>query len=54
MILKKTCKVQSSKTNTVINIPSEHRNALDIKGGDTLLIITDTERQEIILRKIGD
>lgn len=54
MILQRTVKVQESKTNVTINIPAEHRSALGISGGDTLLIMTDTDKQEIILRKVDE
>ncbi|HSQ87966.1 AbrB/MazE/SpoVT family DNA-binding domain-containing protein [Romboutsia sp.] len=37
--MKSTVKVQANKSNTFINIPKEMREALDIKKGDTLLLI---------------
>lgn len=53
MILNKTAKIQVSKTNVTINIPMEHREALGISKGDTVLISTNTKTKEIKLKKIG-
>lgn len=54
MLLQKTVKVQETKTNVTVNIPIEQREALGISGGDTVLLIADTKKKEIILRKLGD
>ena len=52
MFLVKTAKVQETKTNVVVNIPREQREALGINGGDTVLLSADTEKQIIILKKM--
>ena len=53
MTLQKTAKVQVSKTNVTINIPIEQREALGIAGGDTVLLTADTNKKEIIIKKVG-
>ena len=52
MLLVKTAKVQETKTNVMVNIPREQREALGITGGDTVLLSADTEKQIIILKKM--
>jgi bifunctional DNA-binding transcriptional regulator/antitoxin component of YhaV-PrlF toxin-antitoxin module len=53
MKLQKTAKVQTSGTNVTVNIPIEQREALGIGGGDTVLLIADTETQKITIQKLG-
>lgn len=53
MLLVKTAKVQETKTNVVVNIPREQREALGINGGDTVLISADTKNKFITIKKIG-
>lgn len=52
MFIQKTAKVQETKTNVTVNIPREQREALDIVGGDTVLLSADTEKQIIIIKKM--
>lgn len=54
MKLSKTAKVIVAQSNGIVNIPKEHRQALNLKNGDTVLFETDTEKQIMILRKVGD
>ena len=53
MFLVKTAKVQETKTNVVVNIPREQREALGINGGDTVLITADNKNKIITIQKIG-
>lgn len=52
MFIQKTAKVQETKTNVTVNIPREQREALGIIGGDTVLLLADTEKQIIIIKKM--
>jgi AbrB family looped-hinge helix DNA binding protein len=54
MLLVKTAKVQETKTNVVVNIPREQREALGIVGGDTVLLSADTEKKIIIIKKMEE
>lgn len=53
MTLSKTAKVQIGNSNTTVNIPKEQREALGISGGDTVLLTADTDKQIIIIKKMG-
>ena len=53
MFLVKTAKVQETKTNVMVNIPREQREALEINGGDTVLISADTKNKIITIQKMG-
>lgn len=45
----RTVKVQASSTNTYINLPKEIREELNIKKGDTLLLVVKDKK--IIITK---